>query len=296
MSFVPRLALRSSRWRTLRTTGGLVAGTGTVVALNQALDLGVKWEELRPRASACRGPTEGMEIRRHASATSEPAEPLLLLFIGDSLVSGVGAGQQEGVPMPAALPRFVAARLADCLGGQVDWASVGITGADVRCLTSEGLPRLREKIAAWRSRSATEGIVVVVLVVGANDLRKLNFMSYRQCLRNLVNELRYIDRKDKAVDAVFLPEVRIPDAVLLQRFPLQYFLEPVCALWEREKKKAISWFREAQVLPFPALPRGVDPASLFSPDQVHPSLSGYEWWAESIATQIHKLQSSKGRA
>lgn len=83
---------------------------------------------------------------------------------------------------------------------------------------------------------------------------------------------------------------------MLQRFPLQCFVGPVCALWEREKQKAVSWFHEAAVLPFPSPPSQEHVEKLFSPDQMHPSASGYEWWADSLARQIHGLLAERRAA
>lgn len=285
------LALRTASpwWRPAAVASGLLTGAGAALALRQAVDLGRQWKtQLRGRAAACQGATEGLERRSGKDA------PILLLFLGDSLVSGVGA-QAEGAPSPAALPKNVATRLADCLGGHVQWASVGITGADVQRLREEGLPRLREKIASHKGART----VVVVLVVGVNDLRKMKVVSYRLALRGLVNELRCLggrDRDGPSVDAIMLPALRIADAPMLQHYPLQCFLAPVCALWEREKRKAVTWFREAEVLPFPAPPHGTDLTALFSADQMHPSVSGYEWWAETLARQIHRsLQERRAR-
>lgn len=275
------------------------------MALNQAQDIRTHWKaNLRMQASACKGATEGRELRggklnRHqmvydsadpatctpstTASPSKPDRPILLLFLGDSLVSGVGA-QPDGDPAPAALPRSVAAHLAEQAGKEVKWASVGITGATVERLTREGLPRLKEKIAAQDGACT----VVVILVVGVNDLRTLKLATYRLALRSLVRDLRHVACTQQAVDAVFLPALRIADAPMLQRFPLQCFLGPICSLWEREKRKAIKWVQEAEVLPFPPPPEGVSIEAMFSPDLMHPSLTGYEWWAEGLARQIHQ--------
>eukprot|EP00441_Pelagodinium_beii_P039488 CAMPEP_0197635982 /NCGR_PEP_ID=MMETSP1338-20131121/11629_1 /TAXON_ID=43686 ORGANISM="Pelagodinium beii, Strain RCC1491" /NCGR_SAMPLE_ID=MMETSP1338 /ASSEMBLY_ACC=CAM_ASM_000754 /LENGTH=303 /DNA_ID=CAMNT_0043208127 /DNA_START=29 /DNA_END=940 /DNA_ORIENTATION=- len=264
-------------------------GIGAAVAVNQALDLRKEWEtKNRAKAWACQGPTEGCEQRWGVSATSSfstgasesESGPVLLLFLGDSLVSGVG-GQASDAPEPAVLPRKVAAELADRLQGEVRWASVGITGADVERLEKEGLPRLREKVANCNARK-----VVVVLVAGANDLRKLRF-SYRLRLRNLVDELHHLT-PDAQVGAVFVPALAMADAPMLQRWPLKFFLQPLCMLWEREKRKAINLFHDVEILPFPAPPEGVEMEALFSADLMHPSISGYEWWAKNMAESIHR--------
>ncbi|CAE7245079.1 sad, partial [Symbiodinium pilosum] len=119
-----------------------------------------------------------------------------------------------------------------------------------------------------RALEAAGARVVIVLaansVVGVNDLRRLR-LSYRLRLRRLVNTIGGLAN----VEGVFLPAVAIPDAPMhsvrmrLQRWPLKFFLTPVCHAWEREKWKA-----------------------LFSADLMHPSPAGYEWWAKALAEQI----------
>jgi len=295
----------------LAAVGVLTTGIG----LAQARDLRDKWvTHFRSKASQCQGPTEGLELHQSAGSSSssrrcissgaeDPGEgwaplsdlpavgessdsqrPTLLIFLGDSLVSGVGAQDEGSEPAAAALPRNVAARFAQGAGVQVRWVSVGITGADVQQLRNEGLPKLREKIEAYKAQAAT---VVVVLVVGVNDLRKVQLATYRSKLRHLCDELKYIVCEDRAVDAIVLPALRICDAPLLNIFPLNYFVALLCTLWEREKHKAVSWLVDAHVLPFPSPPNGERQESMFCPDGVHPSAFGYEWWADSLAKQIH---------
>jgi len=245
-------------------------------AVNQALDLRSEWKaRYRLQASACRGATEGREKRSSSREATHPAliscaapssavseapskGPVLLLFLGDSLVSGVGGESPGDAAAPAALPQRVAAHLADRVGEEVQWASAGITGADVERLAEEGLPRLKEKMLLASSRSTDAPIerVIVVLVVGVNDLRQLK-LGYRLRLRGLVSELLCIgdavsgpEGGPLSVEAVLLPGLRIADAPMLQRWPLQCFLAPFCVLWEREKRKAIKLFQDAKVLPF----------------------------------------------
>lgn len=292
----PANARAYPRWRAAviaGKAGGACLGIGAGAAVVQGVDVGMDWStRLRLRASQCQGPTEGLVLREgvldcQRADSTEPSATVTVLFLGDSLVSGVGAQDQgEGAPpVPAALASKVAARMAETFGHKVHWASVGITGASVERLRHEGIPLLKEKF------KNTSGKVVVVLVVGINDLRSLNLLSYRFDLRRLVDELRSIKSDGRAIDMVLLPEISLADAPIFQTYPMQYFVRPICAFWEYEKWKAIRWFREKQVriLPAPDAPPTCPKAleQLFSADRVHPSETGYMFWADSIAKQIH---------
>eukprot|EP00434_Breviolum_minutum_P032043 symbB.v1.2.028337.t1/scaffold2997.1/size65663/1 len=315
--------LQWRHWRTVSVATSSIIGVAASIAFKQAWDLRSQWKSVRMRAAACLGPTEGLEGPKQlpsgcsgtwANRQDTQQRPILLLFLGDSLVSGVGA-QASGAPVPAALPRNVAAHLADRLG-EIRWAAVGITGADVEKLTAVGLPRLREKVEQvkefqtqpvsafakevkvadldWEdmnkmSKESSQANkvapeVIVVLVAGVNDFRRFR-LGYRLRLRRLVNDLRNLVGE---VRAVYLPALEIADAPMLQRYPLKLFLMPLCRLWEREKRKAIGWCENAQVLPFPLPPPGVQKEAFFSADLMHPNEVGYDWWARSLAEQIHQ--------
>ena len=87
--------------------------------------------------------TEGAGAARSASAAAGPMRRNIV-FLGDSLVTGVGCAR-EGSPGPR-LPRHVARVLSDRLGVDVHWSAFGITGADVRRIHGELLPRLRDEL------------------------------------------------------------------------------------------------------------------------------------------------------
>lgn len=281
---------RSSK---LVAVASMIGGT-TGVAVNQAFQLRTEWKtRVAVRSGGpCRGPTEGVEVAPPCNSCNDrtlvvgqhseeprPSRGVTLLFLGDSLVAGVG-GQNDDDNRAPPLPRDLAASLAARIGRSVRWVSVGIPGAGVERLLQEGLPELRTKLC---SRGDDETIVVV-LVVGANDLRQRNIVRYRLALRGLVDELRTLG--DRAVEGVFLPSLQLTDAPMLQRFPLSLFLTPIGVLWEREKRKAVGRFENAEVLSFPSVPDNTDTTELFCADQMHPSASGYKFWAEGLAQQI----------
>mmetsp|Transcript_15531 Transcript_15531/g.18928 ORF Transcript_15531/g.18928 Transcript_15531/m.18928 type:complete len:211 (-) Transcript_15531:809-1441(-) len=69
-----------------------------------------------------------------------------VLFLGDSLVTGIGgapADASEGPP----LPRRVCRALAQNLGVQIEWHALGLTGGDLDDMSQNLLPKLKQLIA-----------------------------------------------------------------------------------------------------------------------------------------------------
>lgn len=128
-----------------------------------------------------------------------------ILFLGDSLVNGVGC---EGGNGPA-LPRHAARVLAEKWKADVFWRALGITGGDVRALREELIPRVRDEVelinaqrkqalAASPSEPAMFSrppIDAVFIVCGVNDWKKFvttgrSWRSFRQDLEQLVEEIK----------------------------------------------------------------------------------------------------------
>ena len=150
---------RSLLWTADRTTKAFVGVTAvafgqaahhanTYVPLPElhATDAGrvlpQKLRERREKASAA--------LRAHAERFRRTATQLLdnlkprpkrVLFVGDSLVSGVGGSSTEAVRGPP-LARRVSRLLADAYGVEVEWRSLGETGSDVSVIRRNLLPRI----------------------------------------------------------------------------------------------------------------------------------------------------------
>merc|ERR1711957_356594 len=121
--------------------------------------------------------------------------------------------------------------------------------------------------------------------MGINDLRLGNFWNYRSQLTELIQELRHAVPD---VDGIFLPGIDLADAPLLQQYPLRLFLRPLWSFWEREKREAVaSLDGVAQMLePDAVVPTASERLRLFCSDEMHPSLRGYQLWADGLARQI----------
>ena len=117
------------------------------------------------------GPREGVELcpgmkeqlRRAAGGDAaeprkkkglQPAEDeemLYTIFVGDSLIAGVGCGEEQIGP---ALPRAVAQAVAGKSQRAVHWNALAIDGGDVTELHRELLPKLADVMAEIESSSS----------------------------------------------------------------------------------------------------------------------------------------------
>lgn len=103
-----------------------------------------------------------------ADSTVAPSGKRKLLFVGDSLITGVGCSP-EGHAGPA-LPRAIAEFVCRHLRQDVEWTALGETGANVHELVESQLPRLRDEVA--RARAAGERYDAVIVVLGLNDFKR----------------------------------------------------------------------------------------------------------------------------
>lgn len=103
-----------------------------------------------------------------ADSTAAPSGKRKLLFVGDSLITGVGCSP-EGHAGPA-LPRAIAEFVCRHLRQDVEWTALGHTGANVRELAESEVPRVRDEVA--RAHAAGERYDAVVVVLGLNDFKR----------------------------------------------------------------------------------------------------------------------------
>lgn len=91
-----------------------------------------------------------------------------IIFIGDSLVSGVGCRAERGEG--PTLPRRIAEHVAEELKVDVKWTALGETGASVDIIQHQLLPLLQREAAA--SSGTGERVDAVVIMCGLNDLKE----------------------------------------------------------------------------------------------------------------------------
>lgn len=209
-----------------------------------------------------------------------------VLFIGDSLVNGVGGDLDEAGP---ALPRRMCRALADKLNVQVEWRALGVTGGD--------LNEMREKLVPMIDGSDYD---VVVVMCGLNDFKYLargefrTPWTFREDLLGLLDEIR-TECGDKP--RIVLPA--LPVALTSFSEPLRSYVIFIANMWDQQKQRIAELIQNKHRILFvdtfevedeAAESSGNDARTYVAKDGVHPNESGYELWAQHIANKIYKAQ------
>lgn len=179
-------------------------------------------------------------------------EPLQVVFLGDSAVDGYG------LPAEEALPRQVAARLANRTGRRVRVRSVAVSGATSADVAAFQLPLLR----------AAGEVDAVVVGVGVNDaLQRVHGDAVTDATRAIVDGMRRT-----APDAVF---AYVPCHDLSAAPGLGPLLRRVvgwrCRAVARRQRAVLE---ELEVPIAAAERRG--PPTMFGDDGLHPGAKGVE--------------------
>ena len=298
----------------MRCTAG-AAGALTAAAGAQGLYLQQQYRRL-PEA---RGPLSGVALwrmQRRRSSSAAPADAAAssasgealaprrpgtvrggggggdrrscrtILFIGDSLVTGVGCSAEAGDG--PVLPRSAAEALAARLGRDVSWAAIGETGADVPMLQTKMLPSVRAEVQ--RCARAGERVDHVVVMCGLNDIKAcfLHVQPWRHpgAYRRAMGELAASIREAAGPQCrVWFPELPLEPAPRFRGIPpLSNLVHTVASLWERQKR---------QLADGGAPGVGVVDANVarvrmdwYCDDGMHPNDLGYREWGEIIADTI----------
>lgn len=256
-----------------------------------------------------------------ADSAVAPSGKRKLLFVGDSLITGVGCSP-EGHAGPA-LPRAIAEFVCRHLRQDVEWTALGHTGANVRELTESQVPRVRDEVA--RARAAGERYDAVVVVLGLNDFKRA-YRSSRHTAGSFHTELSELvasiqqarsppppDRtpacsgmsltrvcpphrlvtaaqvagKQCTVVLPALPVHRAP--VFGGMWPLQQLVPMLAGLWDEQKRaiaervRRVCFVNNADGTEWWEAPR------YWAQDGIHPNDEGYRIWGEHIA---HALSTS----
>ena len=196
-------------------------------------------------------------------------KPKRVLFVGDSLVSGVGGSSEEAARGPP-LARRVSRLLADAYGVEVEWRALGETGSDVSVIRRKLLPQIVGEYD------------VVIIMVGLNDFKHLargelwrTPWAFGRELAELVDEV-----KARTGGRVVLPAY--PMAIAGVAEPLKSYMGLIAAAWDAQKKSIAAEGAATFVDVFST----DDDAGYTASDRVHPNEKGYELWSSHIASAI----------
>jgi lysophospholipase L1-like esterase len=207
-----------------------------------------------PRLPEAAGPQEG---------GTPGADPLRLLFLGESTVAGVGARTQE-----AGLPGQTSAALASVLGRPVAWQALGRNGVTFGRTRRHLLPALPAQPPA-----------VVLVALGVNDVIGFTRLpAFRREAGRLLEALRAYTR-GLLVFAAVPPMGRFP--ALPQ--PLRATLGLRARLLDGALQQLAAGTPGCLHVP---MDLDVCDPSLMASDGFHPSERGYTAWGRSLAAAI----------
>ena len=292
----------------LRTVAAAAAAGPVSVLAAQMWWVRAKFK-LPPDAS---GPLTGEELPTHATAAS--GRPRNIVFLGDSIVTGVGCSAEASSEHGPVMPRRVASTLAEQLGVSVHWTCVGETGADVRMLQTRLLPTLQAE--AQRVDAVGQRVDAVIVMTGLNDIKECFLFAqpvschpwrFGTLLTSVLSGVCEV--AGCAGCALLVPGHPIEATPRFNQFwPLSAAVRVVTRLWEQQKRLAAEAAQEHEAARVaavgaqsgrgrPALIRFLEPppkmvaqlmdgANSFAADGMHPNDRGYALWADIIAQRL----------
>lgn len=198
------------------------------------------------------------------------AAPLSVLWLGDSLASGVGAATRD-----ASFPRNAAARMAASHGRSVLLTSLASAGARAADVLAHQVP-----VAVAR----LDPTHVIVLLVGSNDVGTLNSpLRFRRQYRAIVDALV---ATEATVVTVGLPDI---GAATVLRQPLRAIAGWVGRRADRDVRR-IAAAGGAHYIDINCEPPAEDkPEVYLAADNWHPNDETYDFWAERLVTFLAPL-------
>lgn len=220
-------------------------------------------------------------FRPRDAAVRPGADPLRVLWMGDSTSTGVGADRLE---------ETMAGRVAEGLGADrdrgVELTVLGVSGAQVHQVLADQLPELRDRVEG-RSPDAAPDVApdVVLISIGANDATALTRRpTFRNRYRRMVDEVRALAPGAEVV------LVGIPDMGTAPRIPVP--LRQIAGLRaaqlddDIEAVAAEAGLHHVDLAERTSREFSSDPDRYFSGDEFHPSADGHALWADAILASL----------
>jgi len=250
--------------KTLRLVGGCLAAGTVAAAAVPAIQGAVLLATERPKVP---GP-HGLDGMHPAPGDAEP--PLDLVWLGDSLASGVGAETAD-----EAFPARAASLYGASLGRSVELTCLALPGACTADVVAHQLP-----VAVARLLPGS----VAVLTVGSNDVASLT--NPRRFRAGYAAMLQALVATGAIVVAVGLPDI---GAVTAMRQPLRGL-----AGWAgRRASRQVSELARAHGAHYLAIdsrpPRGTPWAVFLAADRWHPNAATYAMWADGFVGLMQRV-------
>lgn len=200
------------------------------------------------------------------ASVRDGADPLRVVWLGDSTATGVGVDRIEAT---------MAWRVAEAATeGAVELTVLGRSGDQVHEVLDDQLPRLADADAD-----------LVLVAVGANDVTALTRVpTFRARYRELLTGLQ------GAAPAATIVVLGVPDLGVVPRLlpPLRQLAGVRAAQLDRviEELAEESGVRYVEMADTTGPVFGSDPDRYFAADDYHPSGEGYRVWAEVVLASV----------
>ena len=245
--------------------GGLVAaGSLAALAAIPVLQGVGTWRTARPPVPGPH-PQDGL-----VGGAGDGADPITLVWLGDSLACGVGAATPD-----SSFPRKAAALWCEADGHAVDLICLAQPGACVADVLTGQVPTA--------IRGLGRGAVAVV-TVGSNDIGSLG--GPRRFGRAYATVLQSLIATGATVIAVGLPH--LGSAVVMRR-PLRSIANLVGLHADRTVRRLAQDHGAHYVHIAVRAPRGTDPETYLAADRWHPNDATYQLWADRVVTRLRPL-------
>jgi len=239
-----------------------------------------------------KGALHGVEEPDVKDGDKKNLEEIQILFLGDSLVIGIGCPDRQEGPVFARHISRVAAR---ALKKRVCWRVLGIDGGDVNSMREKLVKEMEETVGKDSSK-----VTAVVIMCGLNDYKRLVQegrmpSSFKEDLRKLIREIKIVVGEQARIVLPALPIDRAP--LFKPLFPLNQILYKVAKIWDHQKHLLSGEENEVKFIREPEHYKEDD----WAIDGIHPSEKGYRNWADHIVKKmlpglenIHSGESNSG--
>jgi lysophospholipase L1-like esterase len=255
--------------RLLRRTAPWISATAAVALAVPIVQAVVMWRTIQP---AIPGPHD---LDGEIPGWGSPEDPMTVVWLGDSLACGMGAGSAD-----AAFPRRAVAR----------WTADDGRPVTLRCLARAGSTSgdvLAEQVPAAVGLLGPGA--VAVLTVGSNDVGSC--IGPRRFARDYGAILRSLRATGAEVIAVGLPD--LGSAVVIPH-PLRALARGVGRRADRAVRTMALRHGAHHVSIDNRAPWRTEPGTYLAADRYHPNDETYDLWASSVAALLTPLFSPPG--